>query len=67
MPVGKLLNVKEAAEIIGVTDARVRQLLLSKEMKGVKATASIWLVPKSEAEKAARKQRRKGGRRRISD
>lgn len=53
---GKLLNVHEAAEVIGVTVGRVRQMLLNKtgngaRLKGIKANGRAWLIPKKEAEK----------------
>lgn len=67
MPVDEFLNVKEAAELIGCTDARVRQMLLADEMKGRKATASIWLIHRSEVERIISKERRKGGRPRVGD
>ncbi len=48
---GNLLNVGEAAVVIGVTTGRVRQMLLDGTLKGIKANRRAWLVPKKEAEK----------------
>ena len=70
MPVGNLLSVSEAAKCIGCTGARVRQMLLAKELAGVKATESengLWLIPREEVQKATERERRKGGRPRIGD
>ena len=67
MPVADFLNVAEAAAVIGCTDARVRQMLISREILGIKATQTAWLIPKTEVKKAAKKPRRKGGRQRIGD
>lgn len=61
------MNVKEAASLVGVTDARIRQMLLSKELRGIKAAQSLWLIPVSEVERLANQSRRPGGRPRISD
>ena len=65
-----LLNVEEAAEVLGCTGARIRQMLLSGELKGMKASdspKSLWLVPKAAVLSAAKKERRRGGRPRIRD
>jgi excisionase family DNA binding protein len=48
---GNLLNVGEAAAVIGVTTGRVRQMLAKGTLRGVKANGRAWLVPKKEAEK----------------
>jgi len=50
---GVLLTTAEAAKLIGVTTSRVRQLLISGQMQGVKITQNAWLVPESEAKKFA--------------
>ena len=66
-----LLTVEEAADILRCTGARVRQMLLDREMKGQKLNEdkkrSAWLIPKEEVQKAANQERRKGGRPRIGD
>lgn len=65
-----LLNVEEAAQVLGCTGARIRQMLISGELKGVKASdapKALWLVPKAAVVDAAKKERRRGGRPRIRD
>jgi len=59
--ISNFLNVSEAAEVIGCTDGRVRQMLRSGEMQGVKANEKAWLVDREEAERIA-KVRRGAGR-----
>lgn len=48
------LNTKQAAEVIGCTDANVRRMLLDGRLKGKKVSARGWMVPRAEAEKAAK-------------
>lgn len=65
-----LFTVREVADVLGCTDARVRQMLISGEMKGkklCKRPKAPWLVPKEEVAEAAVRERRKGGRPRIGD
>lgn len=50
-----IVTVEKAAEIIGITTGRVRQLLLSKELDGVKMSERVWLVNRKDAEKLAKK------------
>jgi len=61
------LSVREAADVIGCTDARVRQMLAGGDMAGEKATASVWMIPRREVDRIARLPRRKGGRPRVGD
>lgn len=51
MTVEQFVNAREAAAIIGCTDGRVRQLLLSGELEGVKANERAWLILRCEAER----------------
>ena len=44
------VSVTEAAVIIGVTPARVRQMLATEEMKGYKC-GETWAVPEKEAKR----------------
>jgi len=67
MPVADFLNVQEVADLLGCTDARVRQMLIAKELKGIKANERAWMIPKKEAQRVANQERRKGGRRRVGD
>lgn len=46
-----LLNVTEAAELIGCDPSRVRQLLREGGLKGIKVHSRAWLVDKKSAEK----------------
>ncbi len=46
-----LLTVREAADLIGVTEGRVYQLLWDGRMHGIKINRRAWLIPRSEAEK----------------
>ena len=47
----QFVTVGEAATIIGCTDSRVRQLLISGDIDGQKFGEKMWMVPKSEAER----------------
>lgn len=47
-------TVAQAAEIIGVTEGRVRQMLRAGEIEGDKISQTLWLVSKRDAEKAAK-------------
>lgn len=49
----KYCSVDEAAEIIGCTDGRVRQLLRAGELKGVKINARAWVVETKDASRVA--------------
>jgi hypothetical protein len=51
--IGDLLNVNEAAVIIGCTPGRVRQMCRDKMIAGVKANEKAWMVPRDAAEKMA--------------
>jgi excisionase family DNA binding protein len=41
----------EAANVIGCTDGRVRQLLRDGKLLGQKINARMWLIPADEAQK----------------
>lgn len=66
-----MFNVEEAAEVLGCTGARVRQMLIDGQMNGKKLNEdkdrSAWLIPEEEVRRAAKQERRKGGRPRIGD
>ena len=66
MAVGEFLSVNDAAEAIGCTSGRVRQLLIAGEMRGDKLNERAWIIPKSEVERFQDKPRRPG-RPRIGD
>jgi excisionase family DNA binding protein len=63
MPVAEFLNVREAAEQIGCTEGRVRQMLIAGDMKGKKANARAWLIPSTEVERMAAREYTTGRRR----
>ncbi len=39
------MNVGEAAESIGVTTGRIRQLILAGKIQAIKANERAWLIP----------------------
>ena len=55
MSVGNFLSVAEAAELIGCSDGRVRQMLRAKELRGQKLHHMAWVVEKRDAERMAKK------------
>lgn len=46
--VERLLSVREAAEYLGVTDGRIRQLLRDGTIRGQKVGVQFWLIPESQ-------------------
>lgn len=60
MTVGDLLNVREAAAVIGVTTGRVRQMLREGELIGIKANERAWLVRREEAKRKADEEQKTG-------
>ena len=44
----KLLTTKEAAIYLGVTQGRIRQLLLEGKIQGQKIAPRFWLIPQKE-------------------
>lgn len=49
-------TVNELAEEVGLTDARIRQLLISGELKGRKR-AGIWFIDDEDAQRFLEKRR----------
>lgn len=49
-----MISVNQAAEIIGVTVSRIRQMLRGGELKGVKLTERAWVIDERSARKAAK-------------
>ena len=47
----RMLTVAEVAAELGLTEGRVRQLLLSGEMRGQKFGRTVWMIPESEVSK----------------
>ena len=61
LPAKRFLSVNEAAEVLGVTGSRVRQMLQGDELRGEKLNERAWAVYRESVEKAAKNQR-VGGR-----
>ncbi|MHB8953518.1 MAG: helix-turn-helix domain-containing protein [Pirellulaceae bacterium] len=57
---GNLLNVEEAAVVVGCTPGRIRQMLRKGTLPGVKANDRAWLITKRAAEKLAQQRPPKG-------
>lgn len=57
------VNVTTAADIIGVTVGRIRQMLISQTLRGEKVNDRAWVVDRTDAERVA-KVEHKGGRQR---
>lgn len=57
---GNFVSVQEAAEIIGCTVGRVRQMLIGGILKGEKLNARAWAVDRKNAEKIAKTPQEKG-------
>jgi excisionase family DNA binding protein len=49
----KFVTVEAAAELIGCTDGRVRQLLRNGDLPGEKLSERVWLILRKDAEKYA--------------
>jgi excisionase family DNA binding protein len=60
----RMFTAKEAGARLGVTDARIRQLLLDGVIQGRKIGNLMWLIPESEIEKYSRSRRPPGWPRR---
>jgi excisionase family DNA binding protein len=54
------LTTQEAADIIGVTDGRVRQMRRNGTIQAIKVGIRTFLIPRSEAEKFAQKRTKVG-------
>jgi len=55
-----ILNSAEAAEMLGVTDARIRQLCIDGSLEGVsKFSPRAWLIPLSSVKRLLRKRAKK--------
>jgi len=66
VPTSSFVSVQEAADLIGITDGRVRQLLRSGELRGHKVNERAWIIPMDEVERF-RKLPPGKGRARISE
>lgn len=54
------LTVSQAAERIGCTPGRVRQMLRSGTLAGEKMSEWLWMIPRKAAEKAAKNPAKTG-------
>lgn len=61
LPAKVFLSVPEAADFLGITGSRVRQMLKAKELRGEKLNERAWAVYRDSVEKAAKNQQ-DGGR-----
>ncbi len=61
LPAKPFLSVEEAANFLGLTGSRIRQMLRDEELKGEKLNERAWAVERSSVEKAAKNQQ-DGGR-----
>lgn len=50
----KFLSVKEAADFLGYTDGRIRQLIRANALEAERAGKRTWLIFRRSAEKLAR-------------
>lgn len=62
MALEDLVNTKEAAAYLGVTDGRIRQLARSGELRGMRVSLRAWVFEKNELERFAAEARRGPGR-----
>lgn len=61
LPAKPFLSVGEAANFLGVTAGRIRQMLRGDELRGEKLNERAWAVYRDSVEKAAKNQQ-SGGR-----
>lgn len=54
------VTTKEAADILGVNDSRVRQMVLAKELPAQKIGDAILLIARSDLHKLRRKRAKNG-------
>ena len=55
LAIGNYLSVNEVADLLGLTTGRIRQLLISGELEGVKVNERAWVIDRKVVEKYARK------------
>lgn len=53
--IGNWLSANEAADLLGLTTGRIRQLLIGKELHGKKLNEKAWVIDRREVERFARK------------
>jgi hypothetical protein len=52
------VNVKQAAEILGLTEARIRQLATAGTIRGVRGSRRVWILERSSVERYRTRRRR---------
>ena len=52
----KYLSTEEAAEALGLTDGRIRQMLRAEELIGEKLGRRSWAIPSSEIDRLKRQR-----------
>lgn len=62
-----VFTMKEAAEFIGVTEARICQLIAEGEIRASRFGQRNWMISGDEVRRYADRPRTRGGRPRISD
>lgn len=55
MAIGNWVSVNEAAQSLGLTVGRIRQLLIDKSLPGKKLNAKAWVIDKRDVARFARK------------
>jgi excisionase family DNA binding protein len=55
LAIGNYISVNETADLLGLTTGRIRQLLIAKELHGLKVNERAWVLDRKEVEKYARK------------
>lgn len=55
MAIGNWLSVNEAADLLGLTTGRIRQLLIGKFLPGKKLNEKAWVIDRKDIERFARK------------
>jgi excisionase family DNA binding protein len=52
--IGNWMSVNEAAEILGLTTGRIRQLLIGEELPGKKLNKKAWVIDRRDIERFAK-------------
>lgn len=55
LAIGNYISVNETADLLGLTTGRIRQLLIAKELRGLKVNERAWVLDRKEVEKYAKK------------
>ena len=55
----QFLALKDAAELVGLTTGRLRQMLRAGELVGEKLAPRLWVIPRHEVEKLAKSRKKR--------